>query len=375
MTIRKTPFCLVFALAYLVYPGWMNVAFAEPIPVLPATPYDYSVVLPSHLQDKNTSVPTDVPGLNNLATLGRVLFYDQNLSANNLVSCASCHKQASGFDDPARFSIGFKGRITPRSAMGLTNARFNANGRYFWDERALSLRAQVLQPFFDPVEMGLKPGGLVKSVAANQYYITLFNNAFGTPEISETKIASALAGFVGSIVSVNSLYDNGRKAVSQPLELFANFTDQQNLGKNLFLSSPENGGAGCVTCHQYESFISPAGGANNGLDRNSFKDEGIAEITGREKDKGKFRPPSLRNIAVRAPFMHDGRFSSLEAVINHYSTGIQNHANLGEALVDATGAPRKFDFSNEEKAALKAFLETLNDEKLLSDPKFSNPFQ
>lgn len=375
MTLRKISFRLVFAFVYLVCPGSMNIALAKPKPELPAIPYDYSVVLPSHLQDRNTNAPIDVSDLNELATLGRVLFYDQSLSANNLVSCASCHKQASGFDDPARFSIGFKGRITPRSAMGLTNARFNVNGRYFWDERALSLEAQVLQPFFDPVEMGLKPGGLVKSVAANQYYIKLFYNAFGSPEISETKIASALAGFIGSIVSVNSLYDNGRKAVSQPLELFTNFTDQQNLGKNLFFSSPENGGAGCFACHQYESFISPAGGANNGLDRDSLNDEGIGEISGLEKDKGKFRPPSLRNIAVRAPFMHDGRFSALEAVINHYSTGIQNHVNLGEALRDATGAPRKFDFSDKEKAALKAFLETLNDEKLLSDPKFSNPFQ
>lgn len=341
---------------------------------LPNNPFNYTVDLPAHL--KNIPTPqNDVANTSDVATLGRVLFYDKSLSKNNLVSCASCHSQANGFDDPKKRSIGFKGIVTDRSSMGLTNARFNANGRYFWDERAQSLKEQVLQPFFDPIEMGQKEGGLVRAVKAKDYYPELFAKAFGAGSVSKEKIATALAVFVTAIVSVDSKYDRARGLANNQTQDFEGFSSLENVGKTLFFSSPENGGAGCASCHQGEAMISPAGGVNNGLDKDTFNDAGVGKISKIETDDGKFRPPSLRNISVRAPYMHDGRFKNLEQVIEHYSVGIKNHPNLGEGLKDETGRAKFFNFSSTDKAALIAFLETLSDETLLADPKFSNPFE
>ncbi|MCF6321538.1 MAG: c-type cytochrome [Rhizobiaceae bacterium] len=343
---------------------------ANPIPVLPDKPFDYSFP-----RDLSLKTATQLPSYNNtdnqnnhLATLGRVLFYDKNLSANKLVSCGSCHKQQNGFDDPSRFSIGFEGTITSRSAMGLTNALFNTNGRYFWDQRAANLKQQVLIPIHDPIEMGLKRGSLVSRVSDQPYYSQLFENAFGKIEIKENNIAAALTGFISSIVSTNSPYDKARRMVSDRAQDFPSFSLQQNQGKNIFLKS-------CAACHLGEAFIAPSSGENNGLDIDSSKDRGIGVITGLETDMGKFRAPSLGNIAVRAPYMHDGRFVSLGAVIDHYSTQIKNHPNLGAPLKAENGKPRRFNFNPSQKAALIAFLQTLTDRKLLSDPKFSNPFQ
>jgi len=343
-----------------------SVTSAQTVPAnlqlqLPAEPFDYQVNNP----------PAYMPTTSNpdhLATLGRVLFYDKNLSANKLVSCASCHKQQNGFDDPSRFSIGFKGIITKRSAMGLTNALFNKYGRYFWDQRATSLNQQALIPIHDPVEMGLEKGQLVSRVSDKPYYPQLFKNAFGKIEISENNIAAALARFVSAIVSTNSPYAKARRMVSQRTRDFPSFSIQQNIGKNIFLTN-------CAGCHIGDRFIAPAGGENNGLDVDSSKDRGIGAITGLAADQGKFRAPSLFNIAVRAPYMHDGRFASLGEVIDHYSTQIQNHPNLGASLKDENGQPRRFNYSPSDKAALIAFLETLTDRQLLEDPKFSNPFR
>ncbi len=331
---------------------------AQPLVLqLPATPFAYA----------------DTTIQNHRATLGRVLFHDKTLSRNGLVSCASCHKQAHGFDDDKRFSIGFAGKITPRNSMGLANARFSASGKFFWDQRALSMQEQALVAFFDQTEMGLKKGQLVERVKAQDWYAKLFENAFGTQEISEQKIATALAQYVGAITSTTAPYDKARAQVSTSLEDFPSFTTRQNRGKTLFFTTAENGGAGCFSCHQTQHFISPPEGANNGLDLVG-KDQGIGAITKRTQDIGKFKVPSLRNIAHRAPYMHDGRFENLSQVIEHYSSGIKDHRNLGEAL-KRHGKPRKFNFSSEDKLALIAFLETLSDTELMANEKFSNPFR
>lgn len=371
--------------AQMPAPLLTNVTSAEPntkhgFPHLPAIPYNYAITgLPAHLVIPSaTHAATQYENkaqFNHLATLGRVLFYDKDLSQNSLVSCSSCHKQEKGFDDPSRFSIGFKGRITSRSAMGLTNARFNFSGRYFWDERAKSLEDQVLMPFIDPVEMGLEPGELVVRVREKSYYPKLFKNAFGNDAITQGKIAAALAGFINSLISFNSPYDKARPAVSSPEQDFPAFSIGQNRGKSIFFNNVENGGAGCITCHHTEFFISLAAGSSNGLDLTTNTDQGIGAINRDKNDLGKFRPPSLKNIAIRAPFMHDGRFDTLEKVIDHYSSGIKNHPNLGEVLQDSTGKPRKFDFSENDKKALVSFLQTLTDQQIINDPKFSNPFQ
>ncbi len=355
---------------------------------LPDTPYDYtSIVLPAHLTANvllgpgqnaavdNDNTPSSNPTTNDGATLGRVLFYDKNLSANGTVSCASCHQQAKGFSDDAILSAGFEGGQTRRHSMSLINARWYGRGRFFWDERAATLEAQVLMPFQDPVEMGMTLDEVVDAVKAQSFYPALFENAFGTPEINDDRIARALAQFVRSIVSVNSKYDVGRAAVNAPTNDFPNFTQSENNGKRLFFAPVPQGGGSCIGCHSTEAFINPDNGpTNNGLDAASTDDLGVYEAISNPAFLGAFKVPSLKNIELTAPYMHDGRFSTLEEVVEHYNSGIQNHPNLGTALKNANGQPVRLNFTAQEKADLVNFLKTLTDVEVTNDVKFSDPF-
>ena len=362
---------------------------------LPLTPFEYEEVqFPSHfltndypnnfqfqfaaIESDNT--PTDNPITNEGALLGRVLFYEKKLSANGTISCASCHNQEIGFADPRKLSEGFDGGLTRRHSMGLTNARFYDTGKFFWDERAETLEDQVLMPFQDPVEMGMTLDQVIQTVKDQPYASTLFEGAFGDETVNANRISKAIAQFVRSLVSFNSKYDEGRTQVNSPLADFPNFTAQENLGKRLFnaqnLVAPS-----CNSCHLSEAFVAPllapngtTIGTNNGLDANSIDDFGIFESTGINNHRGKFKVPSLRNVALRAPFMHDGRFESLEEVIQHYSTGIQDHPTLQPFLSDQNGEPVKYNFTAEEKIALIAFLNTLTDNEFIVDQKFSDPF-
>lgn len=321
------------------------------------------------------------------ATLGRVLFYDKKLSANGTVSCASCHQAEKGFSDPNVLSEGFEGGLTRRHSMGLANARFYAGGKFFWDERAETLEDQVLMPFQDEIEMGLTLSQLVQIVNDQAYYPTLFNDAFGDETITSDRISRALAQFVRSLVSVTSKYDQARSDVSSPIVDFPSFTALENQGKQLFYAPRQltNGVMGnCVGCHQTEAFIGPSlpnmgplttFATTNGLDAFSTNDLGVNEATGNPNDIGKFKIPSLKNIAIRPPFMHDGRFATLEEVIEHYSSGVQNHANLISPLVNDNGEVGQFNFTQEEKDALIAFLNTLTDEQMINDEKYSDPFE
>lgn len=334
-------------------------------PDLPDTPFNYIVNLPAHLYElrQYSTEPVDNPTTNHGATLGRVLFYDRGLSRNTLVSCASCHTQIVGFDDPNRFSIGLTGKITKRHSTGLAFAGFNASGRYFRDEHAPTLEDQVLEPIHDEIEMGLEKGELVSRVSMRPWYASLFVDAFGDAEITEVRISRALAQFIRSMVSVEAPYDKARSGVKNPLKPFPAFSKQQNGGKFLFMAPRSEGGYGCAACHETEAFIMLER-HNNGLDN---EQDARPENT-------ILRGASLRNIAVREPHMHDGRFRTLGEAIDHYSTGIKSHPDLGAPLKDDEGKPLRFNINLPEKAALKAFLETLTDEKFLSDPKFSNPF-
>jgi cytochrome c peroxidase len=333
---------------------------------------------------------------NSGAALGRVLFYDKRLSIDDTVSCASCHIQAFGFSDaPDKIvSEGVNGGVTRRRSMGLANARFFVGGRAFWDLRAASLEEQALMPIIDPLEMGLPDlDELEQKLAAIDYYPPLFEAAFGTTEITRDRVAEALAQFVRSMVSFDSRYDQGRleqiedqgmdpvKSFLMPLP---NFTDEENRGKEIFLTPIVEGGGQCFGCHSTEAFINAVTGpTNNGLDLDEpdfslLEDQGACEppeFASETSRCGKFKVPSLRNVAVRGPFMHDGRFATLEEVVDHYSEGIQLHPNLAEVLKDAAGNPVRLNFSPEDKAALIAFLNTLTDPVFLSDAKFSDPFQ
>ena len=347
---------------------------------LPEQPYAYTPELPAHFAQPNVlaadNTPMNNPVTDDGATLGRVLFYDRNLSANRSTSCASCHQQSNGFGDSARFSRGFAGGRTARHSMGLTNARFYTNGAFFWDERAASLEDQVLMPVQDPTEMGLRIDTLLARINALPYYAPLAEKAFGTNELSELQVRKALAQFVRSIMSFGSRYDEGRAQVAAPAAPFPNFTAQENQGKALFFGVAPGGGppvpGACVTCHGTEAFTAP-GPRNNGLDA-ATTDAGVGGINGNPAQLGLFKVPSLRNLSGRGPFMHDGRFATLEEVVDHYSTGVKNHPNLSPQLRGPNGQPVAPNFTAAQKAALVAFLETLNDPALALDDKFSDPF-
>ncbi|WP_261389516.1 cytochrome-c peroxidase [Ferrimonas balearica] len=327
----------------------------------------------------NDNTPDTNPITDAGATLGRVLFYDPWLSENRSISCANCHQQAVAFSDPRTLSLGVDGGETRRHAMGLGNARFYQSGKFFWDERAETLEQQVLMPIEDPVEMGMTLDDLVERLQSDPFYPPLFADAFGDEAITAERIGRALAQFVRSLVSFNARYDLGRAQVTSPLDPFPNFSDQENQGKALFMRA-----ASCGACHISEAFVGPtplreapniiSNATNNGLDAVSSDDLGLAETTGNPLHEGRFKAPSLRNIEVTAPYMHDGRFATLESVVIFYNEGIQPHANLAAVLQEASGAPRRFGFSDQEVQALVAFLRTLTDPQFLTDPRFADPF-
>ena len=350
---------------------------------LPSEPYNYSnPQVPAHFATPNVlnrdNTPFTNPVTDHGATLGRVLFYDKTFSKNRSVSCASCHHQNLGFGDTARLSRGFAGGLTGRHSMGLVNSRFYTNGNFFWDERASSLEQQVLMPFQDPVEMGMTLDSLVARAQQKAYYAPLFEQAFGTAEITTDRMARALAQFVRSILAYQSRYDVGRAQVNGPAAAFPNFTAQENQGKNLFFGVAPGGGApapgACVGCHGSEAFTA-AGPRNNGLNLTSTSDLGLGQTTGNAAQNGLFKVPSLRSIGLRPPYMHDGRFKTLEEVVDHYSTGVKNHPNLSPELRNPNGTPLNPNFSPAQKAALVAFLHTLSDDALGNDPRFRNPFK
>jgi len=354
---------------------------------LPETPFDYvNLNLPSHYTTNvpGQTLPTSINGLNNTpndnpitddgATLGRVLFYDKKLSANGTVSCASCHKQNRGFSDDDELSVGFNGGLTGRHSMTLINSIFYQRGRFFWDERAATLEEQVLMPFQDEIEMGLTLEELVNIVQNQTYYSELFEKAFGTNEINTDRISRALAQFIRSIVSYSSKYDTGRAAATSPGANFANFTDEENLGKNLFFRTIPSGGGACFGCHTTEAFVSAnPGPQNNGLDLMTT-DVGAGGVFNNPIFESRFKTSTLRNIELTAPYMHDGRFTTLEEVVEHYNSGIQAHPTLSPALTDNNGNPVRLNFTSEEKAALVAFLKTLTDDTVGDEEKWSNPF-
>jgi len=322
---------------------------------------------------------------NNLATLGRVLFYETQLSINNRVSCGSCHNQSKGFADKSSFSNGFENGKTTRNTPAIVNPC--TQSAYFWDQRETRLSSMVTKPIENHIEMGLdQPEYIVSKVKALTYYEPLFKNAFGDSEVNMDRIGKALENFVGSMVSVTTKYDEG-------LALgFSNFTSEELLGKQLFTTELP-----CSGCHSGDNFSGWGSSVQNiGLDMD-YADNGTPGtdwMTGSEMD-GWFKVPSLRNVEFTPPYMHDGRFQTLEEVINFYDHGVQPHNQLSFALREGwnTGngifggegdipvvngqaivQPLRLNLTPEKKQALIAFLKTLSDHTMLSDLKFSDPF-
>lgn len=318
-----------------------------------------------------------------IGKLGRVLFYDNALSINNSVSCGSCHKQSRAFADDSRFSLGFEHFETSRNTPPIQNLNlfsrnviFTPNGTamgqaLFWDGRERILENMVMQPIFNHVEMGMHNSSqVVKKVASKPYYNQLFIDAFGDGEVSMDRISTALSGFVTSISSFNTSFNN-----SFPFGPFntAEPTTAEERGLNLFMGKYD-----CSSCHD---LFSPSGYSepldnefiNIGLDA-EYEDKGRGELTGKAIDNGKFRIPNLTNIALTAPYMHDGRFATLEEVLDHYSHNVTSHPNLDDRLKNGAGQPKVLNITAEEKADMIAFLNTLTDMSMTTDPKFSDPF-
>jgi cytochrome c peroxidase len=230
------------------------------------------------------------------------------------------------------------------------------------------LEDQVLQPIQNSVEMGMTLDLLVARLSAEPFYAELFSNAFGTPTVNSDRISKALAQFVRSIVSGQSKYDQGVASN------FTTFTNQENQGRAIF-----NGAGNCNACHGSDNFVPGNLIFNNGLE-NPYIDKGVGGITLRAQDEGLFKVPSLRNIELTAPYMHDGRFATLEQVVDFYNNGVVNHPNLSGPLRNPPGAPgagqpRRLNLSNAQKAALVAFLKTLTDTSVTTDEKFQDPFR
>ena len=322
---------------------------------------------------RQNNAPADNPVTDRGATLGRVLFHDKRLSVNGTVACASCHQQSIGMTDARQFSAGFNGSsFTTAHAMRLGNIRFYAGNSMFWDKRAASVEAQATQPIQNSVEMGFDAGNggisaLLTRMDGIPYYPELFRWVYGDPAVTEDRIQKALAQFERSMVSTNSKFDAEFARVYNPAApgrgigaRFAGYTDAEERGKQLYITPPNQGGAGCVSCHSAPAFALDPNSRSNGLDA------GETRI---------FKAPSLKNISLSGPFMHDGRFQSIEQVVDHYIGGIQNGPALDNRLKGPGNQPLRLNLSGEDRDALVAFLKTLGDPSLTTDPKFSSPFR
>ncbi len=331
-------------------------AAPNPTPNLPTTPYNYAnVSYPAHIQQAIAALD-NTPANNQLtdagATLGRVLFFDNNLSRNNRVSCASCHGSQDGFSDDRRFSRGFDGEDTRRHSMTTLNALFYKSGKMFWDERAASLEEQVLMPIQDHIEMGMDLGDLVERLKGVDYYPALFQDAFGSNTITEEGISKALAQYLRSMVTYESKYDLVQQGS-------ASFTAQELAGQQLFARQGPNGLLSCQDCHgggttDIHSTHLHLGQVATKVYPHDPSDLGVYETTNDPADRNKFKVGSLRNIAERAPYLHDGSAASLQALLQT--------------------PEHNFGLNPTEITHVIAYLNTLTDEAIQRDEKFSNPF-
>jgi len=316
--------------------------------------------------------PASNPIDDRVATLGRVLFHDLRLSTNNRASCAACHQQRFGFTDPMRFSNGIStAGTTDFHAMRLGNLRYWQPGTTFWDRRVADAEAQASHPLHSLVEMGWGENmggieGLIRKMSATRDYAELFAWAFGSATITEPRIQKALAQFVRAMVSHDSRWDTGYAQVfsatapNRALDVdLPNFTPEENRGRHLFMASVDKGGAGCASCHLPPTFALAANARSNGLDAGETR---------------LFKAPSLRSVGLTGPYMHDGRFATLAEVVDFYASGVRDGPALDPRLREG-GEPRRLNLSAADRAALVAFLKTLDDPVLATDPRFGDPFR
>jgi cytochrome c peroxidase len=333
-------------------------------------PQPFSLNIPSWMPQP--VIPEDNPLTVDGIELGRRLFYDPILSSDSTQSCASCHRQELAFTDGLAVSTGVLGISGRRSAMALDNLAFHVR-EFFWDGRSNSLEAQALIPVEDHTEMNESWPNVLDKLRRHPDYPKRFRQAFGIArksEITKELAAKAIAQFERTLISANSRYDD---------VIWRNqgwYTDEEERGRQLFFfeESQALNHPGCSHCHFAPTFGNNSFNTytNNGLDNvpniDAFPDKGRGEVTGNRFDNGKFRVVSLHNIELTAPYMHDGRFQTLEEVLDHYTRG--GHGVENE---DVNILP--FTLSARDKQDLIAFLKTLTDPVFINNPAHSNPFQ
>ena len=362
----KTKYLSLFFVAMLLIAACRpDSVIEDPIILIDTTPYvfEYGDLLPT------PNIPEDNQLTIQTVKLGRMLFYETKLSKGEVHACAECHRQADGFSDSLRLSIGVEGLEGKRQAMPIFNLAWHTN-EFFWDGRSHLLRDQALKPIQDELEMNETLENVIAKLGETTLYTEQFTRAFGSDEITSEKMALAMEQFMMTIVSFNSKYD---KYLAGETTL----TESEARGLALFEGEynpffPETSGADCAHCHGGLNFKNDEY-MNNGLDTEAnLLDIGREMVTENAADRGKFKVPSLRNIAKTAPYMHDGRFTSLEEVINHYNEGIQNSPTAEITVINtmATGLL----LTDEDKVDLINFLKTLTDETYLNEAAYSSPF-
>lgn len=289
--------------------------------------------------------------------LGRRLFYDPILSGDSTISCATCHLQIDGFSDKRQFSEGIDGSLGDRQAMPIINIAWM--NKLFWDGRAAGVKAQALEPVENPIEMKAHWSIVVKDLKKNDIYVKMFDDAFPDKEITKDLAADAISQFEKTLISSNSKFDKFLKGQYT-------LTDQEQRGSDLFFSEQ----ADCFHCHS-GALATNLQFHNNGLDA-THEDKGLENFTKNVNDRGKFKTPTLRNISFTAPYMHDGRFSTLDEVLDFYSSGVQMSSTI-DPLMEFS-AQGGVTLNTQEKADLKAYLLLLNDEEFLNNPDFMTPF-
>ncbi len=317
----------------------------------------YNIDIPPNFPDFES--PIDNPLTIEGVKLGRHLFWETRLSGNNSMSCGTCHSPQNAFSDPNRYSTGINGDVGKRNSMVLQNLAW-AND-FFWDGRIISLEEQILMPVMDSTEMDEKWSHFFNEIKYDNNYRSLFYEAFETQEPDSTHAAKAIAQFLRTMISSNSKYD---KVLNDPS---VSFTPMENAGFDSFNSLT---GGDCFHCH---------GGIlgtdfsykNNGLDDNPV-DTGRGLVTGLANDNYKFKVPSIRNIEYSAPYMHDGRFQTLDQVIHFYSVGVHPNSPNLDPLIEFS-QQGGVQLNPQEREEIKAFLFTLSDSAFINNPKFSNP--
>jgi cytochrome c peroxidase len=354
---------------------------------IPTTISIASITVPQHLtQRSGQSQVNQTSSEARKALLGRVLFYDTQLSATGETSCASCHLQSAAFSDVLDFSKGINGAVTKRNSIALGSvptfapaiSGYGSSGdentrsvdgevKFFWDERAETIKEQSLATIQDELEMGKDIHELSDELKNQELYKILTFKAFGTTDLTPDRITLALERFTSSITSMNTRFDEMMDLQIRGNDLNGRFTESEIRGMQLFQSN-------CATCHG-ESMAKPEVNiANNGLDV-VYTDKGVGERTGSTLMNGVFKVPFLRNVALTGPYMHDGRFETLRDVIDHYSEGIASHPNLHPFLKNADDTARRFNFTESDKQAFIDFLTTTTDETVLVEARFSDPFR